>query len=174
MKTSNEIQLETREIDPVDTPTDLSHDAVREISTALRQLLADVFALYLKTKNFHWHMSGRHFRDYHLLLDEQSEQIFAMGDDIAERVRKIGGSTLRSISDISRHQRLKDNNDEFVTPKDMMSELSADNLELTRSLRFTHQICDRNNDVASASLIETWIDQTERRTWFLSETARQL
>ncbi len=117
MKTSNEIQLETREIDPLDTPTDLSHDAVREISTALRQLLADVFALYLKTKNFHWHMSGRHFRDYHLLLDEQSEQIFAMSDDIAERARKIGGSTLRSIGDISRHQRLKDNNDEFVTPR---------------------------------------------------------
>ena len=174
MKTSNEIQLETREIDPLDTPTDLSHDAVREISTALRQLLADVFALYLKTKNFHWHMSGRHFRDYHLLLDEHSAQIFAMTDEIAERARKIGGFTLRSISDISRHQRLNDNNDEFVAPKDMMSELSADNLELTRSLRFTHQICDRNNDVASASLIETWIDQTERRTWFLSETARQL
>ena len=174
MKKSNAIQLETRDIDPLDTPTDLSRDAVLEISTALRQLLADVFALYLKTKNFHWHMSGRHFRDYHLLLDEQAEQIFAMSDDIAERARKIGGSTLRSISDISRYQRLKDNNDEFVTPKDMMSELSADNLELTRSLRFTHQICDRNSDVASASLIETWIDQTERRTWFLSETARQL
>src|SRR5881296_2794278 len=156
------------------TRTDLSGDAVEEISSNLRRMLADVFALYVKTKNFHWHMSGRHFRDYHLLLDEQSEQIFAMSDDIAERARKIGGSTLRSIGDISRHQRLKDNNDEFVTPKAMMSELSADNLELTRSLRFTHQICDRNNDVASASLIETWIDQTERRTWFLSETARQL
>ncbi len=174
MKKSNAIQLEARNIDPLDTPTDLSRDAVQEISTALRQLLADVFALYLKTKNFHWHMSGRHFRDYHLLLDEQSEQIFAMSDDIAERARKIGGSTLRSIGDISRHQRLKDNNDEFVIPKDMMSELSADNLGLTRSLRFTHQICDRNSDVATASLIETWIDQTERRTWFLSETARQL
>src|SRR2546426_11263753 len=170
----NSNQLETRETDPLDTPTDLDRDGVREISTELRQLLGDVFALYLKTKNFHWHMSGRHFRDYHLLLDEQSEQIFAMSDDIAERARKIGGSTLRSIGDISRHQRLKDNNDEFVTPKAMMSELFADNLELTRSLRFTHQICDRNNDVASASLIETWIDQTERRTWFLSETARQL
>jgi starvation-inducible DNA-binding protein len=174
MKKSNAIQLDSREIDPPDTPTDLSRDAVRELSTALRQLLADVFALYLKTKNFHWHMNGRHFRDYHLLLDEQSEQIFAMSDDIAERARKIGGSTLRSIGDISRHQRLKDNNDEFVTPKDMMSELSADNLELTRSLRFTHQICDQHSDVAGASLIETWIDQTERRTWFLAETARQL
>src|SRR3989442_8300004 len=117
-----------RRKDALGTATDLGHDAVVEISTALRQLLADVFALYLKTKNFHWHMSGRHFRDYHLLLDEQSEQIFAMSDDIAERARKIGGSTLRSIGDISRHQRLKDNNDEFVTPKAMMSELSADNL----------------------------------------------
>src|SRR2546427_12690750 len=116
MKTSNEIQLETREIDPLDTPTDLGHDAVVEISTALRQLLADVFALYLKTKNFHWHMSGRNFRDYHLLLDEHGEQIFAMTDDIAERARKIGGTTLRSVSDISRHQRLKDNNAEFVSP----------------------------------------------------------
>jgi starvation-inducible DNA-binding protein len=174
MKKSNAIQFETRDLDPLDTPTDLSGDAVREISTALRQLLADVFALYLKTKNFHWHMSGRHFRDYHLLLDEHSEQILAMSDDIAERARKIGGSTLRSIGDISRYQRLKDNNEERVTPKDMLSELSADNLELTRSLRFTHQICDRNSDVATASLIETWIDQSERRTWFLSETARQL
>src|SRR2546428_2170217 len=133
MKTSNEIQLETREIDPLDTPTDLSHDAVREISTALRQLLADVFALYLKTKNFHWHMSGRHFRDYHLLLDEQSEQIFAMSDDIAERARKIGGTTLRSISDISRHQRLQDNNDESVTPKEMLAETFVDNQQLKRS-----------------------------------------
>src|SRR5437879_4351747 len=130
MKTSNEIQLETREIDPLDTPTDLSHDAVREISTALRQLLADVFALYLKTKNFHWHMSGRHFRDYHLLLDEQSEQIFAMSDDIAERARKIGGTTLHSISDISGHQRLADNNKESVTAEDMLAELRNDNSEL--------------------------------------------
>src|SRR5260221_306636 len=174
MTQSHPTQADEPEKAALKPPTDLSHDGVVEISDALRQLLADVFALYLKTKNFHWHMSGRHFRDYHLLLDEQSEQIFAMSDDIAERARKIGGSTLRSIGDISRHQRLKDNNDEFVTPKAMMSELSADNLELTRSLRFTHQICDRNNDVASASLIETWIDQTERRTWFLSETARQL
>src|SRR5438309_7865510 len=123
------------EKDKKGTPTDLSGDGVEEITSNLRRLLADVFALYVKTKNFHWHMSGRHFRDYHLLLDEQSDQIFAMSDDIAERARKIGGSTLRSISDISRHQRLKDNNDEFVTPKDMLSELSADNLELTRSLR---------------------------------------
>jgi starvation-inducible DNA-binding protein len=166
--------LERREMDILDTPTDLSRGAVLEISSALRQLLADVFALYLKTKNFHWHMSGRHFRDYHLLLDEHSEQIFAMTDDIAERARKIGGATLRSISDISRHQRLKDNNEEFVTPKDMLSELSADSQELTRSLRSTHKVCERHSDVATTSLIETWIDQTERRTWFLSQIARQL
>ena len=173
METSNTAQLES-EVDPLDTPTDLGRDAVREISSALRHLLADVFALYVKTKNFHWHMSGSHFRDYHLLLDEHSAQIFAMTDEIAERARKIGGSTLRSIGDISRRQRLKDNNEEFVTPKDMLSELSADNQELTRYLRSTHEICDRNRDVATASLIETWIDETERRTWFLSETERQL
>src|SRR2546426_8970201 len=169
MKTSNEIQLETREIDPLDTPTDLSHDAVREISTALRRLLADVFALYVKTKNFHWHMSGRHFRDYHLLLDEQSTQIFAMTDDIAERARKIGGTTLRSISDIARNQRLKDNNKEGVSPQEMIGELCEDNQHLTRSLRATHEVCDRHNDVATASLIEVWIDESERRTWFLAE-----
>ncbi|HEY1860528.1 MAG TPA: DNA starvation/stationary phase protection protein, partial [Gemmataceae bacterium] len=147
---------------------------VVEISSALRQLLADVFALYLKTKNFHWHMSGRHFRDYHLLLDEHGEQIFAMTDDIAERARKIGGTTLHSISDIARHQRLQDNNEEFVTPEDMLSELCADNQELTKSLRSTHEVCDRHNDVATASLIENWIDETERRTWFLSEIGRDL
>jgi starvation-inducible DNA-binding protein len=118
-------------------------------------------------------MSGRHFRDYHLLLDEHSAQIFAMTDEIAERARKIGGSTLRSVGDVSRHQRVKDNNEEFVAPENMLLELSADNLELTRSLRSTHEICDRNSDVATASLIETWIDETERRTWFLSETVRQ-
>jgi starvation-inducible DNA-binding protein len=154
--------------------TDLSSDAVREISAALRQLLADVFALYLKTKNFHWHMSGRHFRDYHLLLDEHAEQIFAMTDDIAERARKIGGTTLHSISDISRHQRLKDNNEEFVTPKDMLTELGGDNQQLTRFLRSTHQICDAHNDVATTSLVETWIDQTERRAWFLWEIERSI
>ena len=152
-----------------DAPTDLAGDAVVEISGALRQLLADVFALYLKTKNFHWHMSGRHFRDYHLLLDEHSDQIFAMTDDIAERARKIGGTTLRSISDVSRHQRLKDNNAEFVEPLEMLSELRADNLQLTRNLRSTHELCEKHDDVATASLIENWIDETERRTWFLSE-----
>jgi starvation-inducible DNA-binding protein len=156
------------------TSTDLSHKGVEEISRSLRQLLADVFALYVKTKNFHWHMSGRHFRDYHLLLDEQSEQIFAMTDDVAERARKIGGTTLHSISDISRHQRLKDNDAEFVAPEDMLAELCADNQQLTRSLRSTHEICDRHNDVATASLIENWIDETERRTWFLFETLRDL
>jgi starvation-inducible DNA-binding protein len=150
-------------------PTDLSGDAVVEISGELRKLLADVFALYVKTKNFHWHMSGRHFRDYHLLLDEHGEQIFAMTDDIAERARKIGATTLHSISDISKHQRLKDNNVEHVAPEDMLSELRADNQELTRNLRSAHELCDKHNDVATASLIENWIDETERRNWFLSE-----
>ena len=160
-----------RERNPLEVPTDLSSKGVEEISASLRELLADVFALYVKTKNFHWHMSGPHFRDYHLLLDEHSDQIFAMTDDIAERARKIGGTTLHSISDISRHQRLKDNNEEFVTPNAMLAELSADNQQLTRSLRATHEVCEKHNDVATASLIENWIDQTERRTWFLSETA---
>jgi starvation-inducible DNA-binding protein len=154
------------------TPTGLSSEGVGAISTALRQLLADVFALYLKTKNFHWHMSGPHFRDYHLLLDEQGDQIFAMTDDIAERARKIGGTTLHSISDITAHQRLKDNNDEFVAPRDMLAELSSDNQMLTRCLRTAHDIADKYRDVATTSLIEVWIDETERRTWFLSEAAR--
>ncbi len=153
----------------LETPTDLNGDAVVEISGALRKLLADVFALYVKTKNFHWHMSGVHFRDYHLLLDEQGTQIFAMTDDIAERARKIGGTTLRSIGDISRHQRLKDNDAEFVAPRDMLGELRDDNLQLTRELRSNHELCEKYNDVATASLIEVWIDETERRTWFLSE-----
>jgi len=147
-------------------------DAVVEISAVLRELLADVFALYLKTKNFHWHMSGPHFRDYHLLLDEQAGQIFDMTDDIAERARKLGGGTLRSISDITRHQRLKDNNQDLVAPGAMLAELLADNEHLKRTLRAIHEICDGYNDVATASLIENWIDQTERRTWFLSATAQ--
>src|SRR5580704_15129556 len=151
------------------TRTDLSGDAVEEISSNLRRLLADVFGLYVKTKNFHWHVSGPHFRDDHLLLDEQATQIFAMTDDIAERARKIGGRTLRSISDISRHQSLKDNNQEFVAPEDMLVELRNDNQQLTRELRSTHELCEEHNDVATASLIENWIDETERRTWFLSE-----
>src|SRR2546429_932018 len=151
------------------TPTDLSGDAVEEISSNLRRLLADVYALYVKTKNFHWHISGRHFRDYHLLLDEQATQIFAITDTIAERARKIGGTTIRSISDIARNQRLKDNNKEGVSPQEMISELCDDNQQLTRSLRAAHEVCDRHNDVATASLIEVWIDESERRTWFLAE-----
>jgi starvation-inducible DNA-binding protein len=156
-----------------ETSTDLSGDAVVEITRELRKMLADVFALYLKTKNFHWHMSGPHFRDYHLLLDEQGSQIFAMTDDIAERARKIGGTTIKSISDVSKHQRLKDNNHEDVAPDDMLAELRADNLELTRNMRAAHEVCDKHNDVATASLIEVWIDETERRTWFLSEIVAQ-
>jgi starvation-inducible DNA-binding protein len=166
-------QLKTQRKEVSEMATDLRGDALAEVSGALRQLLADVFALYVKTKNFHWHMSGPHFRDYHLLLDEHGTQIFAMTDDIAERVRKIGGTTLHSISDISRHQRLKDNNAEFVTPENMLAELRADNHELTRNLRFTHELCEVHNDVATASMIENWIDESERRTWFLSETVAE-
>ena len=132
-------------------------------------MLADVFTLYVKTKNFHWHISGRHFRDYHLLLDEQATQIFAITDTIAERARKIGGTTIRSISDIAKNQRLKDNNKESVSPMEMISELCDDNQQLTRSLRAAHEVCDRHNDVATVSLIEVWIDESERRTWFLAE-----
>jgi starvation-inducible DNA-binding protein len=154
------------------TTANLGDRAVTEISGILRPLLADVFALYLKTKNFHWHVSGLHFRDYHLLLDEHAEQIFAMTDDIAERARKIGGTTLHSIGDIARHQRLKDNNKEFVAAEDMLAELHADNRHLTASLRAAHEVCERHNDVATASLIENWIDETERRTWFLREIVR--
>jgi starvation-inducible DNA-binding protein len=152
--------------------SDLPDNAVNEITDALRPLLADVFALYLKTKNFHWHMKGPHFRDYHLLLDDHSDQIFAMTDDIAERARKIGGTTLHSISDIAKHQTLKDNNEESVPPLQMIAELCADNQHLTRSLRDVHEVCERHNDVATTSLIENWIDQTERRTWFLFEISR--
>jgi starvation-inducible DNA-binding protein len=168
------ITLEPEKKASLQTPTDLSPNGVQEIANELRQLLADVFALYVKSKNFHWHMSGPHFRDYHLLLDEQSQQIFAMTDDIAERARKIGGTTIRSISDISRNQRLRDNDEEFVAPADMLADLCADNQRLTRALRSAHEICDRHNDVATASLIENWIDETERRTWFLFETTRSL
>lgn len=152
------------------TPTDISRDGVTEISNELRKLLADVFALYLKTKNFHWHMSGAHFRDYHLLLDEHSDQIFAMTDDIAERARKIGGLTIHSISEISEQQRIKDNNAEFVAPIDMLAELCEDNQELVRAMRASHEICDKHGDVATTSMLENWIDESERRTWFLAET----
>jgi starvation-inducible DNA-binding protein len=155
-------------------PTDLSEDAVEEISSNLRRLLADVFALYVKTKNFHWHISGQHFRDYHLLLDEQATQVFAMTDAIAERARKIGGTTIRSISDIARNQRLKDNNNEGVGAHEMIRELRDDNQLLTKTLRAVHDVCDRHNDVATASLIEVWIDESERRTWFLAEIIRDL
>jgi starvation-inducible DNA-binding protein len=165
---TNNTQAE-REHENPEIRTDLARDAVLEISGALRLLLADVFGLYIKTKNFHWHMTGRSFRDLHLLLDEHADQIFAMTDDIAERARKISGSTIRSISDIARHQRLKDNNEEDVTPRRMLVELQADNLQLTKFLRSTHEVCERHNDVATASLIENWIDEAERRTWFLSE-----
>ena len=155
------------------TPTDLSADATRDISGALNALLADMFALYLKTKNFHWHMSGPHFRDYHLLMDEQAEQIFATTDSIAERVRKIGGSTLRSIGHIARLQRVLDNDAEYVTPLDMLAELRDDNKQLAARLREAHGLCGEHGDVASASLIETWIDEAERRAWFLFETTRR-
>lgn len=173
MSTTKEATKNNRVNPALATPTDLKPEGVAEVSAELRGLLADVFALYVKTKNFHWHMSGPHFRDYHLLLDEQSEQIFAMTDDLAERARKIGGTTLRSIGDIARHQRLQDNDEEFVEPRDMLAELAGDNRQLTRSLRNAHAVCDEHNDVATASLIETWIDETERRTWFLFESAEQ-
>ncbi|WP_454853599.1 Dps family protein [Rhizobium binxianense] len=164
---------EKRKIAPLKTPSDLSTNAITDISAALTTLLADVFALYLKTKNFHWHMSGPHFRDYHLLLDEQAEQIFATTDDIAERARKIGGTTLRSVGHIARLQRIPDNDAEYVTPEDMLAELCEDNRHLVSLLRETHDVCDEHNDVATASLIENWIDEAERRTWFLFETTRQ-
>ena len=170
---SSATKLAERENDLLQLPTDLSIDAVLEISSALRELLADVFGLYLKTKNFHWHMSGKHFRDYHLLLDEQAEQIFAMTDIIAERARTIGGTTLRSISDISRYQRLKDNDEEVVAPRDMLVELYGDNQQLIGSLRSTHELCEYHGDVATTSLIEIWIDETERRQWFLAEIVRE-
>ena len=155
------------------TSTDLKSEATRDISAALGGLLADVFALYLKTKNFHWHMSGPHFRDYHLMLDEQGDQLFAMTDPIAERARKIGGTTLRSIGHIARLQRLADNDADFVTPSDMLAELREDNQRLTSFMRETHDLCDEHGDVATASLLENWIDETERRTWFLFETGRE-
>jgi starvation-inducible DNA-binding protein len=154
------------------TRTDLSADATRDIAAALAGLLADVFALYLKTKNFHWHMRGRHFRDYHLLLDDQGDQLFAMTDPIAERARKIGGTTLRSISDIARRQRILDNDADYVTPRDMLAELRDDNKQLGFRMRQVHALCDEYRDIASASLLETWIDETERRTWFLFEMTR--
>ena len=157
---------------PLATMTDLSSKAVRDISAALTVLLADVFALYIKTKNFHWHMSGPHFRDYHLLLDEQSDQLFAITDAAAERARKIGGTTLHSIGQIGRLQRVLDNDGDYVTPLDMLAELRDDNKQLAAHMRETHAMCDELGDVASASLLEIWIDEAERRTWFLYEATR--
>ena len=153
-------------------PSDLGSNATHDIAAALNGLLADVFALYMKTKNFHWHMSGPHFRDYHLLLDEHGDQIFAMTDPLAERCRKIGGTTLRSIGHIARQQRIPDNDAEYVEPKDMLAELRDDNKSLTVSMREVHNVCDEYGDVATASLLEVWIDETERRTWFLFEATR--
>jgi starvation-inducible DNA-binding protein len=158
---------------PLHTPSDLKSNAVRDISGALNILLADMFALYLKTKNFHWHMSGPHFRDYHLLLDEQGDRIFATTDAIAERVRKIGGTTLHSIGHISRLQRIADNDAEFVTPMDMLAELRDDNKQLVANMRETHGLCEEHEDVATTSLLEIWIDEAERRTWFLFEATRR-
>ena len=158
---------------PLDTPTDLSPEAVSQISAKLNEILATTFALYIKTKNFHWHVSGPHFRDYHLLLDEQAEQIFASTDDIAERVRKIGGITLRSIGQISKLQGIEDNDESYVAPGDMLRELMGDNKKVVAAMRACHKICDDHEDLATASLLENFIDQAERRTWFLFEASRQ-
>jgi starvation-inducible DNA-binding protein len=166
-------ELEARRKAPLATRTDLSAAATKDIAAAMNGILADVFALYFKTKNFHWHMSGPHFRDYHLLLDEQADQLYAMTDPIAERIRKTGGSTLKSIGHIARTQRVLDNDADYVEPLDMLAELREDNKELAARLREAHNVCDEHRDIASASLIEVWIDETERRTWFLFEASRR-
>ena len=166
-------QLVARQKAPLTTPSDIDPKAVKDIAGALNAILADVFSLYLKTKNFHWHMSGPHFRDYHLLLDDHADQIFAMTDDIAERVRKLGGTTLRSVGHISRLQRIADNDAEYVTPEDMLSELREDEEALILSMRAAHDLCDDAGDVATTSLLEVWIDQGQRRHWFLFETTRK-
>ena len=163
----------TRRMAPLQTPTDLGAQATKDIAAALNLLLADLFALYLKTKNFHWHVSGPHFRDYHLLLDEQADQIYAITDPVAERVRKLGAPTLRSIGQISRLQRVKDNDADYVTPGDMLAELREDNQQLVSRMRQAHVVCDEHGDVATASLIEVWIDESERRIWFLYEAGRR-
>ena len=165
-------ELEEHSVTVHSQHTDIAPESVKEISAGLTALLADVFALYVKTKNFHWHMSGPHFRDYHLLLDDQGDQLFAMTDDIAERVRKIGGTTLRSIGHIARIKRIADNDADYVTPKDMLSELWEDNKALTLSMRSLHELCDEASDVATASVLENWIDETQRRSWFLYEMSR--
>jgi starvation-inducible DNA-binding protein len=167
------VELLHRREAPLQTRTDLTRSATKDIAAAMNAILADVFALYLKTKNFHWHMSGPHFRDYHLLLDEHADQLFAMTDPIAERVRKIGGLTLRSIGQISRTQRVLDNDAEYVEPSDMLAELADDNKTMAARLREAHNVCDEHRDIATASLIEVWIDETERRTWFLFEATRR-
>jgi starvation-inducible DNA-binding protein len=165
-------EVKARRKAPLKTPTSLGANATRDLSGALNVLLADMFALYLKTKNFHWHVSGPHFRDYHLLLDDQAAQIYATTDPIAERVRKIGGTTLRSIGDIARNQTIADNEADYVSPLDMLAELREDNMQLVARLRSTHELCDEHNDVATASLIENWIDEAELRIWFLFEASR--
>ena len=175
MKTNTAKKSSTAELNsrnPLSVPNDLEARGRREVAVALNGMLADTFALYLKTKNFHWHMSGPHFRDYHLLLDEQADQIFAMTDPLAERARKLGELTLRSIGDIARTQRIKDNDESFVDPTEMLEELRDDNAALAKSFREAHSVCDKHEDVASTSLIEVWIDETERRVWFLAESAR--
>ncbi len=164
--------LKTRRMAPLATPSDLKSEATADIAAALNGVLADVFALYLKTKNFHWHMSGPHFRDYHLLLDEQGDQLYAMTDPIAERIRKVGGTTLRSIGHIARMQRISDNDADYVDPLDMLAELREDNKTLAARLREAHNVTDEHRDIASSSLLENWIDETERRTWFLFESSR--
>lgn len=156
----------------LETPTTLGSSATRDVTSALNILLADIFALYLKTKNFHWHMSGAHFRDFHLLLDEHADQILAVSDDLAERVRKIGGTTLRSVGQIKRMQRILDNDADYVAPLDMLAELRDDNVQLAANMRDTHELCEQHQDVATASLLENWIDEAERRAWFLFETTR--
>jgi starvation-inducible DNA-binding protein len=170
---AKEQELKERQRAPLSTPTDLKAEATRDITGALNAILADVFALYLKTKNFHWHLSGPHFRDYHLMFDEQADQLFAMTDPIAERVRKIGGSTLKSIGNISRLQRVLDNDADYVDPEDMLAELCEDNKTLAARLREAHNVCEEFRDIATASLIEIWIDETERRTWFLFESSQR-
>jgi starvation-inducible DNA-binding protein len=170
-KTEN---LKLRRKAPLATPTDLRAAATKDIAGAMNAILADVFALYLKTKNFHWHMSGPHFRDHHLMLDDQADQLYAMTDPIAERIRKVGGSTLRSIGHIARTQRVSDNDADFVEPSDMLAELREDNKTLAANLREAHDVCDEHRDIATASLTEVWIDETERRTWFLFESTRRV
>jgi starvation-inducible DNA-binding protein len=168
----NEQQVLRKREAPLITPSDLSEDATRDIGGAMNAILADVFALYLKTKNFHWHVSGPHFHDYHLMMDDQSDQLFAMTDPIAERIRKVGAMTLRSIGHIARIQRIQDNDADYVEPTDMLAELCEDNQALAARFREAHEVCNEHRDIATASLIETWIDETERRTWFLFETSR--